>query len=411
MLKEKLIEFINNTESPDTNWNLALEYHKSGQGAAALTYYLRCAARTPALWLQYKCLLQCGRILQQQGNRDHSVLSCWKKALAIGPHWPEAHFLLAEYYTNKQQWLDGYMYSCSGLSAAWEIEAAGNTYSIPLFRAELLFNRAVCSYWVNSVKESREYFVEILTQNYDELNSVYKKATKDNLCKLFCGMNENERERKYTGQPLKQVFPGSKAIKQNYSQVFQDMFVISMFNGKKNGTWLELGCGDPYFRNNTALLEKAFDWSGISIDMNEKCIQDFCASDRKNTKAICKNATEIDFSELLKDKNYIDYLQVDIDPGSQSLAALKKFPFSNIQCGVITFEHDDYCDPNMDKKDSVKKQARKLLTDNGYVLWVENVSSNGLGHFEDWYINPKIITNPLLPQKDMTGIPIDQYFC
>ncbi len=53
------------------------------------------------------------------------------------------------------------------------------------------------------------------------------------------------------------------------------MFVLSMLNGKKNGTYLEIGAGSYYYGNNTYLLEKSFDWNGISIDINESLSIDF----------------------------------------------------------------------------------------------------------------------------------------
>ena len=34
----------------------------------------------------------------------------------------------------------------------------------------------------------------------------------------------------------------------------QDMFVLTVLNGKTNGTYLEIGSGDPFIGSNTALL-------------------------------------------------------------------------------------------------------------------------------------------------------------
>lgn len=57
---------------------------------------------------------------------------------------------------------------------------------------------------------------------------------------------------------LRFKFIGSELIEKNYSQVYQDMFILSMLNGKKNGTFLEIGGATPYHGNNTALLEEQF---------------------------------------------------------------------------------------------------------------------------------------------------------
>ena len=42
---------------------------------------------------------------------------------------------------------------------------------------------------------------------------------------------------------------------QNFSQCYQDMFVLSMLDGKPYGTFCEIGAGHPVISNNTALLE------------------------------------------------------------------------------------------------------------------------------------------------------------
>jgi len=62
---------------------------------------------------------------------------------------------------------------------------------------------------------------------------------------------------------LRYKFKDSKKIEKNYSQVYQDMFVLSMLDGKKNGTYLEIGASDPIVDNNTYLLETEFGWKGI----------------------------------------------------------------------------------------------------------------------------------------------------
>ena len=43
----------------------------------------------------------------------------------------------------------------------------------------------------------------------------------------------------------------------------QDIFVLSMLNGKKNGIYVEIGADKPKVINNSYLLESVFDWSGV----------------------------------------------------------------------------------------------------------------------------------------------------
>ena len=53
---------------------------------------------------------------------------------------------------------------------------------------------------------------------------------------------------------LRTKFNGSEKIERNYSQCYQDMFVLTMLNNPTHGTYLEIGSADPYYGNNTALL-------------------------------------------------------------------------------------------------------------------------------------------------------------
>jgi len=48
-------------------------------------------------------------------------------------------------------------------------------------------------------------------------------------------------------------------IEKSNGQALQDMFVLSVLKGKKNGTYLEIGAQEPIFQNNTAILEKDFE--------------------------------------------------------------------------------------------------------------------------------------------------------
>ena len=74
---------------------------------------------------------------------------------------------------------------------------------------------------------------------------------------------------------LKFNFERCNKIENNYSQIYQDMFVLSMNNGTNSGTYLEIGAGDYKYGNNTYLLEYDFNWSGVSIDINIVSVEGF----------------------------------------------------------------------------------------------------------------------------------------
>ena len=148
-------------------------------------------------------------------------------------------------------------------------------------------------------------------------------------------------------------------VVKNYSRHFQDMFVLSLLNGKKNGTFIEVGSGHPKLFNNTYLLEDKFDWRGISLDINPASGQSW-EENRPNGNFILQDAITTDYIQLCKSNGlsrYIDYLQLDIDPSYNTLQALKNIPLDVLEFGVITYEHDFY----IDKDETCRKESREIL--------------------------------------------------
>jgi hypothetical protein len=163
-----------------------------------------------------------------------------------------------------------------------------------------------------------------------------------------------------------------------------------MLNGKRNGTYLEIGCADPYYGNNTALLENEFGWSGTSVDIDSKLVETF--NNHRNNKAIQKDATKINYSELLQNNLIIDYLQIVCDPPSISYEVLQKIPFHTHKFAVITFEHDDYIDDTQ----SIRDKSRKFLQSFGYELIVSNVAPDDYCSYEDWLVHPDLIDRNII---------------
>ena len=57
---------------------------------------------------------------------------------------------------------------------------------------------------------------------------------------------------------LRYKFPGSEKISENYSQSMQDLFVLSMLDGKKDGVYVEIGADKPVVINCSPSLISAF---------------------------------------------------------------------------------------------------------------------------------------------------------
>jgi hypothetical protein len=204
---------------------------------------------------------------------------------------------------------------------------------------------------------------------------------------------------------LKYKFKNINLIKNNYSQAFQDMFVLSMLDGKKNGTYIEIGGDDPIVINNTYLLESEYDWKGVSFEIESEKVNHY-NSVRKNN-CICANAITADYSKIFEENNFstqIDYLQLDIDPAEQTLACLKNLPLDTYRFSVITYETDAYRSSS-----ECVEESRKIFRDYGYESIAKNVLNCGHA-FEDWYVDPNVIDSNIIElfktEQSLDGISI-----
>lgn len=189
---------------------------------------------------------------------------------------------------------------------------------------------------------------------------------------------------------LKFKFKDCEKIDRNYSQAYQDIFVLSMLNGKRKGFFVEIGTFHPIDISNTFLLEKEFDWSGISIDIND--IYGF--SDQRKSKLIVQNALEINYEELFSEYSVpvdVDYLQIDIEPAINTLNCLKKIPFDKYNFSVITYETDYH-----NSAVEIRNESRAFLQSKGYERIGGDIC-NAFIHlpFEDWYVKKELIRSDI----------------
>ena len=200
-------------------------------------------------------------------------------------------------------------------------------------------------------------------------------------------------------ETLKSKFNGVETIDKNYSQAYQDMFVLTMLEGKRDGTYLEVGACHPVLISNTYLLDSKFGWKGISIDINPSVKAGYDGN--RNCNLIVQDALTIDYAKLMADNNMpnqIDYLQLDIEPQSNTLACLKRMPLNDYRFSVITYETDFY-DPAFSREDSLKnrEESREILLSHGYELIVGNVcNTSTTDPFEDWYVDPNVVSKELI---------------
>lgn len=384
-LTELIYIFVDNPDDPSANFNLGLFYEQNGQFASAVSYYLRTAERTYYTPVVYESIIRAAICFDRQGTRNYTVKGLLQHSVALDPTRPEGYYLLSRYYERKEEWSESYMIASIGEKLAKFDQDNLHTYVDYPGEYGILFQKAVSSWWCGLCDESRSIFMR-LRYNY-KMDDSHRGAVDYNLNRLGIGGKTIVNYNQNNYESLKFKFPGSKDIQTNYSESYQDLFILSILNGKRKGTYLEIGAGHPFYGNNTALLEKDFEWSGISLDFDKGFIEQY--QEKRSNVALLRDATKLNYIELLESLEYgteIDYLQIDCDPPEVSYDILSKIPFEKLKFAVITFEHDCYA-----AGDSIKEKSRKLLKSFGYKLIFDEVSFDGENSYEDWWIHPKLV--------------------
>lgn len=377
MLQQLLNDQVLDPKNAYKIFDLAQEYDRLGQGAMAVSLYLKAADLAKEKLLQYKSMIAIGRCYDRQGNRRYTVEGAFLDAAALLPQRPEAHYLLSKFYEAGNSWKHCHLHANLGLLTQ-DYEDIDVGYP---GRKALAFQQALSKWYITGTQEGKHALFDLKFRTV--LSNDLKESVDRVLNNIFypdtIPYSSDDFNR------FKFFFPGLEKVHNNYSKHFQDLFVLSVLKGKKNGTYLEIGSGDPFVHNNTALLETEFGWKGISIDSSPALCYNF-KQNRHNT-IICADATEIGYEDLF-DKHCvdptIDYLQIDCDEAS--IEILKKLPLKTHKFGVITFEHDCYR-----LGTEIRDEARAILKKHGYVLLVNDAAFSELCSYEDWYIHPDVV--------------------
>lgn len=374
---QQLADFIRDPENPRLNYSLAECYFSMNQYISAVSFYLRAAERGDTD-IAYDSLLQIAQCYSNLKNRDATVEDMLQQAISLKTDDYRAYYKLSKLYEKQKNWASCYFISKLGYSLT------SNVY--------LKFQLSLSSWWTHKADESRALFRDLAFNDWYSLDETHKASVENNLQRLGSGPESQAFTPYFKSQhkDLRLKFNNSDTIQRNYSQVYQDIFVLTALDGKRNGTFLEIGGSHPFKGNNTALLEQSFGWTGFSIEIDENQAKIY-KQNRPTTTVLCRDATTVDYKSLLSDYMYIDYLQLDIEPSRNTFEALLSIPFDDIDFGVITYEHDYY----IDRTRSYKNKSRRYLESIGYRLIAGDISPDGKSSFEDWYINPQYISREL----------------
>lgn len=182
-LKKLLHNYINSPLDPYVNIELGLEYEKIGQGAAALSFFLRTAElihkKNPEV--AYCCIIKNWKQLNNTTRRPDEEKSQLETAISFLPKRPEAYYHLSTLYNEEKLWKKAYMYACIGLefinnsSLPYDVYYPGDHM--------LLFQKALSSWYIGQRKESTElwqklsimsnilpHHMKIINQNITYLN-------------------------------------------------------------------------------------------------------------------------------------------------------------------------------------------------------------------------------------------------
>lgn len=216
-------------------------------------------------------------------------------------------------------------------------------------------------------------------------------------------------------------FDCSMLVRDSYSnsrsQLLQDLLVVAVTRGKKNGYFVEIGVGDGEMLSNSYLLERQYGWTGILVEPNIMFHDQILAvrTAQLDTRAAYRRSGETaDFlinstsgelstlraydgrdshmrrgetvhvqtatiEKILAERgapDVIDYVSIDTE-GSE-FAVLEGFDFCKRRVSIFTIE-SNYDTKKMEKIDS-------LLSYHGYKKVFDEISS-----FDSWYISCELL--------------------
>lgn len=174
---------------------------------------------------------------------------------------------------------------------------------------------------------------------------------------------------------LRLPFAGSDALSESYAPLGQDLFVLMLLNGKRNGTFLEVGSFGACERSNTFLLEKTFGWSGTAVNDGKVFERHFRAARKGNL--ISSDPRRLPYGELFPGP--IDY--VSLSRGPLLFESLEAILSSSLAIAVLTFGHDFFA------RGTGRDESRELLEEEGFSLLVADISDAG-ECAEDWWAHP-----------------------
>lgn len=161
-------------------------------------------------------------------------------------------------------------------------------------------------------------------------------------------------------------------------QLGADRFVIEALGQKRNGRYLDIGAGEPFYLSNTLALERHFGWHGVLCDLAYAE-----ALKKHRTGIVLADATTVDWRYVCKTiavDGRIDFLSLDLEPPPLTENVLLCLPLDSIRFSIIAVEHDSHREGGEERAE----RMRTLLASHGYELF-------GTIMFDDWWVDPAVL--------------------
>lgn len=161
MLKDLLVEYVNDANNALICYQLASQYKDIGQYAAAFTYFMKASELTDNIEIAYESILNIALCFKAQGERRFSLKNMILRAMSIDPKRPESYYLLAEYVEGDEhegKWFEAYV----NINTALSFYSTKRTYSINVTIDEMLYKKAVYAHMCNFYEESQSILKDLL---------------------------------------------------------------------------------------------------------------------------------------------------------------------------------------------------------------------------------------------------------
>lgn len=391
MLKDKLIQFVNNPYNLEVNLDLGYFYEQKNQLASAISHYLRGAeygldnVNTNRDKFIAECLLRAAICMDKLGGRNHSTKSLILHTIAHIPTLPQSYLQMSKIYETTSEWNECNAQCSLGIhfiDSYQQLKYDGRSKDEVL--NELLYQKAISNYYTGKTNKARLDLVELRKKSNLQgwiLTAIDRSLNTIGYPKFF---NQFGYDYKLNTE-LKDIFKDSPLV--SYSQCTQDIFVSTVVN-KKLGTYVEISGKDPIKGSNTNLLESVYSWRGITIIKDKGLINKFNST--RINKAIEADISDINYKDLFYDYSIskeIDYLQLDSDAPILTYNILTKIPFEDYKFAIVTFKHDHY---TYNGGFNAREESRKFLENKGYELLIADVAYNCKDSYEDWWIHPEL---------------------